>query len=63
MKMAQYRYTGHQVARGSRPDAVSGNTWYLMKGTSLVRLTYQVRLLTFLATERPPRPTRWPATR
>jgi hypothetical protein len=50
--MMEYRYTGHQVARGSRPDAVSGNTWYLIKAASVVRLTYQIRLLTFLATER-----------
>jgi len=48
----EYRYTRHQVARGSRPDAVSGNTWYLMKAASLVRLTYQIRLLTFMAAER-----------
>lgn len=50
--MMEYRYTGHQVARGSRPDAVSGNTWYLVKAASPVRLTYQIRLLTFLAAER-----------
>lgn len=37
--MMEYRYTGHQVARGSRPDGASGNTWYLVKGTSLVRLS------------------------
>ena len=50
--MMEYRYTGHQAARGSRPDAVSGNTWYLIKATSLLRLTYQIRLLTFMAAER-----------
>ncbi len=50
--MVEYRYTAHQVARGSRPDAVSGNTWYLVKAASLVRLSYQVRLLTFMAAER-----------
>lgn len=47
-----YRYTSHQVARGSRPDAVSGTTSYLFKSVSVLRLTYQVRLLTFLAAER-----------
>ena len=50
--MMEYRYTGHQVARGSRPDAVSGNTLDLIKAPSLVRLTDQIRLLTFMATER-----------
>jgi len=50
--MMEYRYTPHQVARGSRPDAVAGNMWYLIKAASLVRLTYQIRILTFMATER-----------
>jgi hypothetical protein len=47
----QFRYTAHEVARGSRPDAVKGGVAYLFKNVSLLRLTYQVRLLTFLATE------------
>jgi hypothetical protein len=47
-----FRYTRHQVARGSRPDAVSGATAYLFKNVSVLRLTYQIRLLTFLAGER-----------
>jgi hypothetical protein len=46
-----YRYTSHQVARGARADAVSGGTRYLIKNVSSLRLTYQVRLLTFLASE------------
>ena len=49
--MIDYRYTSHQVARGSRPDAVSGNMWYLFKKVSELRLTYQIRLLTFLAAD------------
>lgn len=51
-KGMEYRYTSHQVARGSRPDAVSGSTAYLIKKVSQLRLTYQIRLLTFLAAER-----------
>lgn len=47
-----YRYTRHQVARGSRPDAVSGSKAYLFKNVSELRLTYQIRLLTVLAAER-----------
>lgn len=49
--MVEYRYTRHQVARGARPDAASGGTWYLIKNVSELRLTYQIRLLTFLAGE------------
>jgi hypothetical protein len=48
----EYRYTRHQLARGARPDAVSGDEWYLFKNVSELRLTYQIRLLTFLAKER-----------
>jgi hypothetical protein len=48
----EYRYTRHQMARGSRPDAVSGATAYLFKNVSELRLTYQIRLLTFVAGER-----------
>ena len=31
---------------------MSGNTWHLIKAASLLRLTYQIRLLTFMAAER-----------
>jgi len=37
--------------RGSRPDAVSGDTMYLIKNVSRLRLTYQVRLLTYSASQ------------
>lgn len=57
--MIEYRYTHHQVARGARPDAVSGADWYLFKNVSKLRLTYQIRLLTFLATERGARVVIW----
>lgn len=46
------RYTAHQVARGTRPDAVKGSRWYLIKNASHLRLTYQIRLLTFMAETR-----------
>lgn len=39
----------HQVPRGSRPDAVVPGRWYLIKNVSLMRLTYQVRLLAYMA--------------
>jgi hypothetical protein len=45
------RYTRHQVARGSRPDATVGSTAYIVKKVTRMRLTYQIRLLTFLAEE------------
>jgi hypothetical protein len=43
----ELRYTEHQVARGARPDAVDNGTWCLLKFVSRLRLTYQIRLLTF----------------
>lgn len=44
-----FRYTKHQVARGSRPDAVVNGKMYLIKNVSEMRLTYQIRLLTYRA--------------
>jgi hypothetical protein len=45
-----FRYTGRQVARGSRPDASDGGgEFYLLKRVTRLRLTYQIRLLTFMA--------------
>ena len=46
------RYTKHQVARGTRPDVERMGILYLIKNCSLLRLTYQIRLLTYLATSR-----------
>jgi hypothetical protein len=46
-----YRYTQHQVARAAFPDAQKGNEIYLFKYVSTLRATYQIRLLTFLASE------------
>jgi len=45
------RYTRHQVARGSRPDAEDHRTILLIKRVSVMRATYQVRLLTYLASQ------------
>lgn len=49
---AKIRYTSHQTARSSRPDAVDGSSCYLIKNVSTMRLTYQVQLLTELAAAR-----------
>jgi len=46
-----YRYTRHQVPRGARPDAISGRDWYLIKNVTTLRLTYQLRLLTYGASQ------------
>ena len=47
----RYRHTKHQVARGSRADAETHDKLYLIKRVSEMRATYQVRLLTYLASE------------
>jgi len=39
------RYTKHQVARTTRPDAERNCILYLIKACSYLRLTYQIRLL------------------
>jgi hypothetical protein len=46
-----YRTPRRQAARGSRPDATDGPSWYLMKKVTHLRLTYQIKLLTFAAGE------------
>jgi len=46
-----YRYTRHQVARGTRPDAVKDTRLFLVKATSVLHATYQIRLLAFMAHE------------
>jgi hypothetical protein len=45
----RFRYTKHQVARGAFADATETGTILLLKNTSSLRLTYQIRLLTFRA--------------
>lgn len=49
--MIEYRQTRNQVPRGARPDAETHNRIYLIKNVSLLRATYQVRLLAFRAVE------------
>jgi len=44
-----YRYTQHQITRGTRPDAETFNRYFLLKNVSVLRATYQIRLLVFLA--------------
>ena len=44
-----FRYTQHQVARGSRPDLERNDAMFLLKNVTHLRLTYQIRLLTFRA--------------
>ena len=44
-----FRYTGHQVPRGARPDAETYDKLYLIKNVSELRATYQVRLLAYRA--------------
>jgi len=46
-----YRQTKHQVARGAFPDAQQGDKIFVFKNVSLLRATYQIRLLIFLASE------------
>ena len=48
----QFKYTRHQVPRGSRPDADKNNKVYLIKKVSMLRATYQIRLLAFMAVEK-----------
>lgn len=46
-----YRYTKHQVARGALPDGQDHKRILLVKNVSTLRATYQIRMLTFLASE------------
>jgi hypothetical protein len=47
----EFKQTKHQVARGSRPDADTFDKFYLIKGASELRATYQIRLLIYMAVE------------
>lgn len=49
MNTPAFRYTRHQVPRGSRPDAETRDRIYLIKNVSMMRATYQVRLLPYRA--------------
>lgn len=45
----EFTYTKHQTPRGARPDADVGNKLYLIKHVSEMRLTYQIRVLAYVA--------------
>ena len=47
----QVRYTKHPVIRGTRADAESADEILLIKNVSLLRATYQIRLLAFKAVQ------------
>jgi hypothetical protein len=47
--MIEQHYTRRQVPRGTRPDAETIDTIYLIKNVSNLRATYQIRLLAFKA--------------
>lgn len=51
MEEVELRYTKWQTARGVRPDALRDSERYLIKNVSLLRLTYQIRLLAYAAAE------------
>jgi hypothetical protein len=45
----KFTYTRHQTPRGSIPDAETRDALYLLKNVSEMRLTYQIKLLAFMA--------------
>ncbi len=45
----KFRYTRHQVARGAMADAVVDGNQFLIKNVMMLRATYQIRLLAYLA--------------
>ena len=47
----EWKYTRHQVPRGTRSDAETFDKIYLIKNVSMLRATYQIKLLAFKATE------------
>ncbi len=47
----KYVYTKHQTPRGAMADAEVDNKMYLIKRVSQLRLTYQIRMLTYIAKE------------
>ena len=47
-----YKYTKHQVARGTRADHETNDKLLLLKKVSVMRATYQVRLLAFIASQK-----------
>lgn len=47
----ELKYTRNQIPRGSRPDAETIDKLYLIKNVSMLRATYQIRLLAFKAVQ------------
>lgn len=47
-----FKYTKHQVARGALPDVELHDKIILIKRCSELRLTYQIRLLAYLAQQK-----------
>ncbi|QYG08028.1 hypothetical protein [Janthinobacterium sp. PAMC25594] len=45
-------YTKHQAVRGAKADAEVGDKVYLIKNVSQLRLTYQIKMLAYMAYER-----------
>jgi hypothetical protein len=45
-------YTRHQVPRATMADGENSDTLVLVKRVSFLRLTYQIRLLCYLATKK-----------
>lgn len=48
----EFSYTKHQMPRGARADAEVGDKVYLIKNVSQLRLTYQIKMLTYMAQTR-----------
>jgi hypothetical protein len=44
-------YTRHQVARGALADGEANDKLYLLKNVSTLRLTYQIKLLAYRASQ------------
>lgn len=48
----ELRHTRKGKLRGARPDAEKGGKIYLVKATMHLHLTYQIKLLAFMAKEK-----------
>ena len=46
-----YKYTNHQVARGTMPDAIEQDKIILIKSPDILKLTYQIKLCTYMASQ------------
>ena len=48
----EFSYTKHQTPRGAKADAEVGDKVYLIKNVSQLRLTYQIKMLTYMVRTR-----------